>query len=227
MNLPKPVVAAGRSLPAMKAESNLHFEAHAKAGIKAKHWLSQQVRPRYIVRAASCKASAVISTQTSREKFMSLKVRRVVTGHDASGRAVVKIDEFAKNISSRRPGASSTVIWSTDTFPVINEGDDDGSEKVRGTTLENGTVFRVVRYEPGVTPRRHRTDSVDYAVVMSGEIDMELDGTTVTLKAGDVLVQRGTIHNWVNRSKDVAVVAFVLVAAKSVTAGGKTLDAIG
>jgi quercetin dioxygenase-like cupin family protein len=64
-------------------------------------------------------------------------------------------------------------------------------------------------------------------VVVSGEIDMELDGTTVTLKAGDVLVQRGTIHNWVNRSKDVAVVAFVLVAAKPVTAGGQTLEAVG
>ena len=158
---------------------------------------------------------------------MSLKVRRVVTGHDASGRAVVKIDEVARNVSSRRPGASSTVIWSTDAFPVINEGDDDLGQRVTGTTLENGTVFRVVRYEPGVVPRRHRTDSVDYAVVMSGEIDMELDGETVTLKAGDVLVQRGTVHNWVNRGKDVAVVAFVLVAAKPVTVGGKTLAAVG
>lgn len=158
---------------------------------------------------------------------MSLKIRRVVTGHDASGRAVVKIDEIAKNVSSRRPGASSTVIWSTDSFPVVNEGDDDRSDKVSGTTLENGTVFRVVRYEPGVTPRRHRTDLVDYAVVISGEIDMELDGETVTLKAGDVLVQRGTVHNWVNRGKDVAVVAFVLVAAKPVTVGGKTLAAVG
>jgi hypothetical protein len=101
---------------------------------------------------------------------MSLKIRRVVTGHDGSGRAVVKIDEIAKNVSSRRPGASSTVIWSTDSFPVVNEGDEDRSDRVSGTTLENGTVFRVVRYEPGVTPRRHRTDSVDYAVVISGEI---------------------------------------------------------
>jgi quercetin dioxygenase-like cupin family protein len=158
---------------------------------------------------------------------MSLKIRRVVTGHDGSGRAVVKIDEIAQNVSSRRPGASSTVIWSTDTFPVVNEGDDDRSDKVSGTTLENGTVFRVVRYEPGVAPRRHRTDSVDYAVVISGEIDMELDGETVTLKAGDVLVQRGTVHNWVNRGKEVAVVAFVLVAAKPVTIGGKTLAAVG
>jgi quercetin dioxygenase-like cupin family protein len=68
---------------------------------------------------------------------------------------------------------------------------------------------------------------VDYAVVISGEIDMELDGETVTLKAGDVIVQRGTIHNWVNRSNAPATVAFVLVAAKPVTAGGKTLAAIG
>jgi quercetin dioxygenase-like cupin family protein len=158
---------------------------------------------------------------------MSLKVRRVVTGHDEEGRAVVKIDEMAENISSRRQGAASTVIWSTDTFPVINEGDDDRSGKVTGTTIENGTVFRVVRYEPGVAPRRHRTDSVDYAVVMSGQIDMELDGETVTLKAGDVLVQRGTVHNWVNRSNEVAIVAFVLVAAKPVTVGGKTLAAVG
>ncbi|HEX4411018.1 MAG TPA: cupin domain-containing protein [Xanthobacteraceae bacterium] len=158
---------------------------------------------------------------------MSLRIRRVVTGHDASGRATVKIDEIAKNVSSRRPGAASTVIWSTDTFPVVNDGDEDRSDKVSGTTLENGTVFRVVRYEPGVAPRPHRTDSVDYAVVMSGEIDMELEGETVTLKAGDVLVQRGTMHNWINRSKEVAIVAFVLVAAKPVATGGKTLNAVG
>jgi quercetin dioxygenase-like cupin family protein len=158
---------------------------------------------------------------------MTLNVRRVVTGHDASGRAVVKIDDVAKNSVSRREGASSTLIWSTDSLPVVNDGDDDLGQRKLGTTLENGTVFRVVRYEPGVAPRRHRTDSVDYAVVMSGEIDMELDGETVTLKAGDVLVQRGTIHNWVNRSNDVAIVAFVLIAANPVTAGGKSLAAVG
>ena len=158
---------------------------------------------------------------------MSLQVRRVVTGHDAVGRAVVKIDEIAQNISSRRAGVSSTVIWSTDTFPVVNEGDDDLGQRKTGTTLENGTIFRVVRYEPGVVPRRHRTDSIDYAVVISGEIDMELDGESVTLRAGDVLVQRGTIHNWVNRGKDVAIVAFVLVAAKPVNVDGKPLHAEG
>ncbi len=119
------------------------------------------------------------------------------------------------------------MIWSTEGFPVNNDGDEDTSVRQLGTTLSNGTVFRVVRYEPGVTPRRHRTDSVDYAVVISGTIDMELDGDTVTLKAGDVLVQRGTVHNWVNRSNEACIIAFVLVTGKPVTAGGKTLAAVG
>lgn len=158
---------------------------------------------------------------------MNLNVRRVVTGHDSSGRAVVKIDAPVENVESRRKGVESSVIWSTDTFPVDNDGDEDTSERVRGTTLENGTVFRVVRYEPGVVPRRHRTDSVDYAVVISGSIDMELDGETVTLRAGDVLVQRGTIHNWVNRGNEVCVIAFVLVSAKPAMAGGRSLEAVG
>jgi len=158
---------------------------------------------------------------------MNLKVRRVVTGHDNSGRAVVKIDETSKNAVSHRKGAESAVIWSTEGFPVNNDGDEDTSVRQLGTTLSNGTVFRVLRYEPGVTPRRHRTDSVDYAVVISGTIDMELDGETVTLKAGDVLVQRGTVHNWVNRSNEACVIAFVLVTGKPVTAGGKTLAAVG
>jgi quercetin dioxygenase-like cupin family protein len=75
-------------------------------------------------------------------------------------------------------------------------------------------VFRVVQYDPGVAPRNHRTESIDYAVVLSGEIDMELDGSAVHLRAGDVLVQRGTMHNWVNRGTKPCVIAFVLVAAK-------------
>jgi quercetin dioxygenase-like cupin family protein len=65
-------------------------------------------------------------------------------------------------------------------------------------------------------------------VVISGEIDMELDnGVVAHLKQGDVLVQRGTIHNWVNRGKEVCVIAFVLISAKPVSAGGKRLDAVG
>jgi quercetin dioxygenase-like cupin family protein len=159
---------------------------------------------------------------------MSLTVRRVVTGHDKNGRALVMIDEVAKNVVQGRPGAHAAVIWTDQGFPVDNDGDADSSGRKVGTTLENGIVFRVVSFGPGVTPRNHRTDSIDYATVISGEIDMELDdGKSVHLKAGDVLVQRGTIHNWVNKGTAPCVIAFVLVAAKPVTAGGKVLHAAG
>lgn len=158
---------------------------------------------------------------------MTLKLRRVVTGHDENGRAKVLVDEQVKNVISMRPGANSSVIWSSDTLPVNNDGNDDPSGKSIKTTIDNGSVFRVVSFGPGVTPRNHRTDSIDYAVVMSGEIDMGLDDEVVHLKAGDVLVQRGTIHNWINNGKEPCVIAFALISAKPVTAGGKTLDAHG
>jgi len=158
---------------------------------------------------------------------MSLQIRRVVTGHDALGRAKVLIDEQVKNVHSQRPGAQYSVIWSTEGFPLSNDGDEDPSNKKIGTTLDNGTVFRVVSFGPGVSPRNHRTDSIDYAVVISGEIDMELDIGSVHLKAGDVLVQRGTIHNWVNKGTAPCVIAFTLVAAKSASAAGKNLPAHG
>jgi quercetin dioxygenase-like cupin family protein len=158
---------------------------------------------------------------------MALQIRRVVTGHDASGLAVVKIDEVAKNLVSSRPGATACVVWTTEGFPVDNTGEEDAGQRKTGTTLDNGTVFRILELAPGVTPRNHRTDSIDYAIVMSGEVDMELDDTKVHLKAGDVLVQRGTIHNWVNRGTEPCVIAFVLIAAKPVTVGGKVLQAQG
>jgi quercetin dioxygenase-like cupin family protein len=158
---------------------------------------------------------------------MSLNLRRVVTGHDANGRAVVKIDEVSKNLVSSRPGSTACVLWTTESFPVDNTGDADEGLRQVGTTLNNGTVFRVVEFAPGVAPRVHRTDSIDYAVVMSGEIDMELDDSVVHLKEGDVLVQRGTIHNWINRGTVPCVVAVVLIDAKSVEVGGQVLPAVG
>jgi quercetin dioxygenase-like cupin family protein len=158
---------------------------------------------------------------------MALQVRRIITGHDAKGRAVVTIDEVSKNIVSSRPGASACVVWTTEGFPANNDGQSDEGLRKVGTTLANGTVFRVIEFAPGVAARNHRTDSIDYIVVMSGEIDMELDGSTVHLKAGDVMVQRGTIHNWVNRGTEPCVLAVVLVDAKPVEAGGKILNAVG
>jgi len=159
---------------------------------------------------------------------MSLTVRRVVTGHDENGRAIVSIAEMSKNVVQTRPGAHAAVIWTSEGFPVDNDGSADTSgRKIGISAIDNGTVFRVVSFGPGVTPRNHRTDTIDYATVISGEIDMELDGTSVHLKAGDVLVQRGTIHNWVNNGTVPCVIAFALIAAKPVTVGGKVLKAHG
>lgn len=156
-----------------------------------------------------------------------MKIRRVVTGHDRDGKAVVAIDEVSRDVVSFRPGATVTNVWSTAEFPVDNTGAADAAKEITGTTRDNGTVFRVIEFAPGVAPRNHRTSSVDYAVVLSGEIDMEMDGSIVTLRAGDVLVQRGTIHDWINRSDKPCVIAFVLIDAGPVEQGGKTLSAHG
>ncbi|MSQ70557.1 MAG: cupin domain-containing protein [Betaproteobacteria bacterium] len=154
---------------------------------------------------------------------MSLEIRRVVTGHDAAGRAVIQIDDIAANVTSRRAGQEAVVVWTTNGYPVDNADDADGAARPVGTSQTDGTIFRIVRYEPGVSPRNHRSESIDYAVVMSGEIDMQLDDATVHLKAGDVLVQRGTVHNWQNHGSVPCVMAFVLIGAKPVVRGGKTL----
>lgn len=158
-----------------------------------------------------------------------LNLRRVVTGHDANGKAIVKIDEIATHLREGRPGAKSCNIWTTDTSPADNSSDvDAGKRDGVFTMLHGGTVFRVIEFGPGVARRMHRTDSVDYLVVMSGEIDMELDdGVVVHIKQGDVMVQRGTIHNWVNKGTEPCVVAVVLVHANPAVAGGKVLEAVG
>jgi mannose-6-phosphate isomerase-like protein (cupin superfamily) len=127
-----------------------------------------------------------------------MKIRRVVTDHDRNGRAVVSADEICRGVSGR-PGHERCDLWKS----------------------PDGTVFRFVEYQPGVSPRNHRTETIDYAVVISGDIEMDLEGTTVHLKQGDTLVQRNTIHNWINRGKTPCVIAFVLVPLK----GGK--DAVG
>jgi quercetin dioxygenase-like cupin family protein len=152
---------------------------------------------------------------------MAIHVRRVVTGHNENGKAVVKIDDVGKHVRSSRANMTQQVIWTTDELPVtFSQDDTDKGAREIGTTIKNGSVFRVIEFEPGVAPRNHRTDSIDYAVVISGEIDMEMDDTVVHLKAGDVLVQRGTIHNWVNQGPVPCVIAFVLISAEGDTAVG-------
>lgn len=105
-------------------------------------------------------------------------------------------------------------MWATQHIPADNLDPTDGPHRPTATTLPNGVVFRILCYAPGTSGRMHRTNSVDYGVVLSGKIILQLEeGTEVSLEAGDVLVQRGTAHNWINRDAQPCTIAFVLIDA--------------
>lgn len=163
-------------------------------------------------------------------------VRRIVTGHK-EGKAVVLFDGAAPNRKLRQAsGLVSTLLWVTDETPADISGNRDKSLREIGVPPpERGTIFRIVDFPPegGARSREailkemgvadhggarhaamHRTRSVDYAIVLEGEIDMLLDDSEVHLEAGDVLVQQGTNHAWVNRGAQTCRMAFVLVDAK-------------
>ena len=153
--------------------------------------------------------------------------RRIVTGHDEQGRSMATVDEVVQNLKTTRPGVTWVPVWATEGFPVDNDDKTDGGKRDVATFQPNGTVFRVVEILPGAARRNHRTDSIDYAIVMAGELDMELDNETVHLNAGDAVVQRGTLHNWANNSNEPCIIAFVLIDAKPASAAGQTLHAEG
>ena len=144
-------------------------------------------------------------------------IRRVVTGHDGNNVAKVLIDSAATNHKSSSPGTVSTLIWTTDAAPAdIAVGDkiEDYGARILGTAPPpKGTRFTVIDFPPGNSGRMHRTETIDYVIVIAGEIDMDMDDSTVHLRAGDVMVQRGTNHAWINRGTERARVAFVLVDA--------------
>lgn len=151
-------------------------------------------------------------------------VRRVVTGHDRDGTATVLADAPATNVKSPRPGQFSTLIWCTEgapaAIPVGLDADDMGARRLGTYPPERGTRFMVAEYPPGNVARRHRTETIDYVIVLSGTIEMELDdGQAVTVTAGDVVVQRGTYHAWRNRGPEVCRMAFVLVDAEPLGIG--------
>lgn len=162
---------------------------------------------------------------------MTLQVRRVVTGHDAKGKAVVATDERLTAVS-RRIGANITgcEIWSTDRMPVDNSAAADAAQRAGFVRRYNyvgtseGVTFRITEWAPGHARFTHRTETLDYAILLSGEIDLELDdGEVVHLKPGDVVVQRGTIHTWVNRGSVPAVTAFILIDARPAEVNGELL----
>jgi quercetin dioxygenase-like cupin family protein len=150
-------------------------------------------------------------------------IRRVVTGHDANETAKVLIDAPAANRRISKSGGVSTLIWCTDRTPAdipVGENVEDMGARLLGTPPPpNGTRFTVNDIPPGRTGPMHRTETIDYVLVLSGEVDMETDDSTITLKAGDVLVQRGTNHAWINRGTEPARVAFILIDAKPLGIG--------
>ena len=175
---------------------------------------------------------------------MVAPVRRVVTGHDNTGKAVVIFDGDAPNVRVRQHGTGSTQLWRTHSTPADNSGSGDAVlGEIPLKPPEGGSVFRIVEFAPesqvalgedtgtlastlgahepeGTAlrhPGSHRTDTIDYAVVISGEIDLWLDDEQddVNLKAGDVIVQRGTNHAWVNKGTEPCQICFILIDAKS------------
>jgi quercetin dioxygenase-like cupin family protein len=150
-------------------------------------------------------------------------IRRVVTGHDSGNIARVLTDAPASNAKYPSAGLVSTLIWSTDSAPAkVPAGadiEDMGARTLGSAPPPNGSRFAVIDFAPGVKSDMHRTETVDYVIVIEGEIEMDMDESTVTLKQGDLMVQRGTNHAWVNRSEKRARVAFVLIDAEPLGIG--------
>ena len=176
---------------------------------------------------------------------MTRPPRRVVTGHDRAGKAVVVFDGAAPNVKLRKAsGLTSTLLWVTDESPAdVSVGGDRSDRDIGVAPPSAGSAFRIVDFPPAHEagevdnaaviremglqktdrPVRHATmhctRSIDYAVVISGEIDMLLDDSEVHLRAGDVLVQQATNHAWVNRGRETCRIAFVLIDAREARSG--------
>ena len=142
-----------------------------------------------------------------------MKLRRIVTGHDSQGQAVLWKDGQPPRQFSGADKVVATLVWATDATPFDYLRDEDMGERQLGIAPPaGGTRFSVVEIQPGNAPHLHRTDSIDYVICMQGEVEMRLDaGTSVKLAAGDVLVQRGTNHAWVNHGPGVCRLAVVLI----------------
>ena len=174
---------------------------------------------------------------------MIWRVRRVLTGHDAQGRSTFIADGIAPNMKEMPsfPGLALTDLWETKGAPASNAGDADAADRpIHLEPPKNGTIVRIVEFPPDSTrpqsadgsagfkaigaghaqdkrsadPMMHRTGTVDYIIVLKGEIHAIMDKGETLLRAGDVLIQRGTNHSWSVRGTEPCIVAAVLVNAK-------------
>ncbi|WP_114955066.1 cupin domain-containing protein [Sphingosinicella terrae] len=155
-------------------------------------------------------------------------VRRVVTGHDREGHAVFRSDERFPTEAIPGGDASFALIWTTATVPADNNDETEGREREAGLTIRQGSVIRVVDMAPGGVSPMHRTDSIDYGIVLSGRVQLELDhGASMLLGPGDIIVQRGTIHLWRNPSaSEPCRIVFVLIEAEPYVHDGRLLGEV-
>lgn len=144
--------------------------------------------------------------------------RRVVTGHDEHGVSVFAADGPVPVVRTAPDGAVFYEIWGTGATPApigpdpVNTGAPDPTlDALTVPPTPNGTKIRINEFPPGVVSPVHRTQSVDYGIVLSGEVVLVLDDAETVLRAGDVVVQRGTSHRWENRSGETARMAFILI----------------
>ena len=156
---------------------------------------------------------------------MQSPIRRVVTGHNENGAAIFVSDNKYETVVIPSGDAAVATIWTTSTVPADLNDETDGRERDAGTTLKGGSVIRVVDMLPGASSPMHRTNSIDYGIVISGSVELELDDQLFkTLTAGDIIVQRGTIHKWRNPSSTaICRIVFILTEAKPFELNGMPL----
>lgn len=162
------------------------------------------------------------------------RLRRIVTGHRDDGAAVIVADERLESADIVEDVGRADVtffqVWATHEMPV-DLGDEAMRRQREGSMTTNlgtgsGSVLRIGVLAPGTRSPLHRTESLDYGVCLEGECDMELDGgEVVTVRAGDVVIQRGTNHVWHNRSTAPCRFAWILLDAEPVTIDGRQLGA--
>ncbi|WP_226018850.1 cupin domain-containing protein [Novosphingobium sp. FKTRR1] len=151
-------------------------------------------------------------------------VQRVVTGHDENGRAVFRSEDVTPTRMIPSGDASFLLIWTTETVPADNNDETDGRLREAGLTLNQGSVIRVVDMLPGKESPMHRTNSIDYGIVLKGEIELELeDGHKRTVREGGIIIQRGTNHLWRNTTDQPTRIAFILIEAPAYLHNGQPL----